>query len=181
MSRTLSFAPEARVDLLRLFEYIAAQSGPQLSRNCAHPAALRALLTPERGIRRLRMRFVLPIACALAAIAGQATAASKFAPDRAGPAVRPAQTLRADAPAETQVGMLGASTGQIRAKLGAPDVAHNEGRGAFWTYRLPECALFVFFQDEGKGLKVSGLSSGPRRRGQAQASTEDCLTAAESR
>jgi len=122
-------------------------------------------------------------ALAAAALAGAALAAApKAAPkfSSANASARPPRAVEAG-PELPGGRMLGATTSQIRSRLGAPDVAHAEGRGAFWTYRLPDCALFVFFQDEGKGLKVSGLSSGPRKRGQTAAGTEDCLSAAEDR
>jgi hypothetical protein len=77
--------------------------------------------------------------------------------------------------------LVGATTREVATRLGPPDVAHTEGKGAFWTYRLSDCALFVFFKDEGRGLKVSGVSAGPRRHGQAAPAAEDCLSSAEQR
>jgi len=72
-----------------------------------------------------------------------------------------------------------ATQAQVRAKFGEPDVSRAEGEGAFWTYQLPDCALFVFFRKEAKVLRVSGLSAGPRRRGEATPETQDCLAAAD--
>ena len=43
-------------------------------------------------------------------------------------------------------GLLAADQAEVRARIGAPDVERSEGAGAMWTYRLPECALFVFFR-----------------------------------
>ena len=75
--------------------------------------------------------------------------------------------------------LLGASEGDVRAALGEPAVARREDGGAMWTYRLPSCALFVFFRASGReGLRVVGATSGPRRRGDAAPSAEVCLAAA---
>ena len=130
----------------------------------------------------MRPVFLIIGVVAAAALAGESLAAAPKGASKLAPEASARLPRIAEAGPELPGGrMLGATTAQIRSRLGAPDVAHAEGRGAFWTYRLPDCALFVFFQDEGKGLKVSGLSSGPRKRGQAAAPTEDCLTAAEDR
>ena len=76
-------------------------------------------------------------------------------------------------------GLLGAGDADARARLGPPDLARVEGAGAMWTYRLPDCALFVFLRAEpGQPLKVSGAASGPRRRGQSQAPVNQCLAEA---
>ena len=83
---------------------------------------------------------------------------------------------------EPQVGLqtlANATQAQVRAKFGDPDVARSEGDGAFWTYQLPDCALFVFFRKEAKVLRVSGLSAGPRRRGEPAPETAECLTTAD--
>ena len=66
----------------------------------------------------------------------------------------------------------------VRARLGDLDVSRAEGKGAFWTYRLPHCALFVFFHEGPKGLRVSGASTGARKRGEAPLSVEACLASA---
>jgi hypothetical protein len=62
----------------------------------------------------------------------------------------------------------------VKARLGDPAIARAEGKGAFWTYRAPRCALYIFFKDEG-GLKVSGAAAGPRQRGVAYADLETCM------
>ena len=71
-------------------------------------------------------------------------------------------------------GLLHASPERVKARLGDPAIARAEGKGAFWTYRAPRCALYIFFKDEG-GLKVSGAAAGPRQRGVAYADLETCL------
>jgi hypothetical protein len=66
---------------------------------------------------------------------------------------------------------------QVRDRLGAPDVARHEDAGAFWTYRYKTCALFIYFRaEDGQPLKVTGASTGPRRRGQAVLPVDACLT-----
>lgn len=64
---------------------------------------------------------------------------------------------------------------QVRARLGEPAVAHAEGRGAMWTYRGEDCALMVFFEDRGKGLRTAGAVTGPRRRGEPVPQLETCM------
>jgi hypothetical protein len=59
--------------------------------------------------------------------------------------------------------------------LGTPDVARREARGALWTYRKSGCVLFVYLADKGDGLKVTGLSAGPRRAGETAPSVDTCL------
>ena len=71
-----------------------------------------------------------------------------------------------------------AAPSTVRERLGDPDVARAEGKGAFWTYRLPHCALFLFFHDGPKGPRLAGASTGPRRRGEAQLSVSACLASA---
>jgi hypothetical protein len=71
-------------------------------------------------------------------------------------------------------GLLHASPDRVKARLGDPAIARAEGKGAFWTYRAPRCALYIFFKDEG-GLKVSGAAAGPRQRGVAYADLDTCL------
>jgi hypothetical protein len=76
----------------------------------------------------------------------------------------------------------GATEAEARARLGAPDVARAEGKGALWTYRLSDCALLVFFRSEGDGpRRLSGASSSPRRRGDAPAPVDACLNEAAER
>jgi hypothetical protein len=67
---------------------------------------------------------------------------------------------------------------EVRAWLGEPVVANEEGKGAFWTYRLEACALMVFFKDEGQGLRVSGVAAGPRRRADAPPDPDECIASA---
>jgi hypothetical protein len=66
---------------------------------------------------------------------------------------------------------------QVRARLGEPAVASQEGKGAMWTYRREGCALMVFFRDDGQGLRVSGLAASGRRRGAAPPTVEACMDA----
>ena len=83
-----------------------------------------------------------------------------------------------DAPAYTFGGLLGLDQDQARAKLGQPDLAQAAGSGAMWTYRLNDCALFVFFRSaDGQPLAVSGAAAGQRRRGQQVATLEACIAA----
>ena len=66
----------------------------------------------------------------------------------------------------------------VRARLGEPDVARREDGGALWTYRLPACALFVYFRGAGReGLRVVGAATGPRRRGEVAPEVDACLAA----
>ena len=79
-------------------------------------------------------------------------------------------------PAPTVRELTAANEAQVRARLGAPDVARREGAGAFWTYRFKSCALFVYFRaEDGQPLKVTGAAAGPRRRGQSTPKVEACL------
>jgi hypothetical protein len=117
----------------------------------------------------MRPPATLACLCALA-FAGPALAAK--------PTVR-AEPVRAEATRGEGAGGVqaldNATQAQVRARFGEPDVARAEGAGAFWTYRLPDCALFVFFRKEGKALRVSGLSSGPRRRGESAPEAGACM------
>jgi hypothetical protein len=74
--------------------------------------------------------------------------------------------------------LLHAGPAAVRERLGDPDVARAEGKGAFWTYRLPHCALFLFFHEGPKGLRLAGASTGPRRRGEPLMSVQACLASA---
>lgn len=71
-----------------------------------------------------------------------------------------------------------ATPDDVKARLGEPAVANAEGKGAFWTYRLEDCALMVFFKDTGQGLRVSGVQTGPRRRAETPPDAETCIGAA---
>lgn len=66
----------------------------------------------------------------------------------------------------------------VRAKLGDPALARTEGAGAFWTYRLRTCALFVYFTDAGQGLRVYGAAAGPRRHGEPTPDVASCIVEA---
>ncbi len=79
-------------------------------------------------------------------------------------------------------GLMSASETDVTARLGKPDVSRAEGSGAMWTYRLPDCALFVFFRRSGtEALKVSGAAAGPRSRGRNPPPVNECVTEALSR
>jgi len=83
----------------------------------------------------------------------------------------------AKAPSETArglTGLLNAGPERVKARLGDPAIARAEGKGAFWTYRAPRCALYIFFKDQG-GLKVSGAAAGPRKRGVPYPDLDVCL------
>ena len=71
-----------------------------------------------------------------------------------------------------------ATPDEVRAWLGEPMVANEEGKGAFWTYRLEDCALMVFFKDEGSGLRVSSVAAGPRRRSDTPPDVDQCIAGA---
>ena len=97
----------------------------------------------------------------------------------------PRETLHEEARDEAKVAdadglgkLFAATPAQVRARFGDPDVSRSEGKGAFWTYRMPNCALFLFFQDGAKGLRVSGASTGPRKRGEPTPTVEACLAQA---
>lgn len=83
-------------------------------------------------------------------------------------------------------GLMAADQGEVRTRIGAPDVARSEGAGAMWTYRLPDCALFVFFRGSKHApadtpARVSGAASGPRVRGQRPLPVNDCIAEAMTR
>ena len=68
------------------------------------------------------------------------------------------------------------SEDDVKAKLGVPDIARREGASALWTYAWPDCALLVYFKSpDGRTLRVSGASAGPRRRGQATPTVDACI------
>ena len=76
-------------------------------------------------------------------------------------------------------GLLAAGEPEVTQRLGPPDLSRAEGSGAMWTYRLPDCALFVFFRRSGaESLKVSGAASGPRMRGRNPPPVNECLAEA---
>jgi hypothetical protein len=75
--------------------------------------------------------------------------------------------------------LLKKSEAEVRARLGEPPIARREAGGAMWTYRLERCALFVFFVPQGReGLRVSGASAGPRKRGLPTPEVEACIASA---
>lgn len=41
------------------------------------------------------------------------------------------------------------TTEQVLAILGKPSFIRSEGENQSWTYRAPDCSLFVFFNEEG--------------------------------
>jgi hypothetical protein len=110
----------------------------------------------------------LVLAAAFAIGAGAASAAPA-------PAAKPAP---APPRGEAHFPLARATPDEVKAWLGEPAVANHEGEGALWTYRLQDCALMVFFKDEGAGLKVSGVATGPRRRGQPAPDAESCIAGA---
>ena len=76
-------------------------------------------------------------------------------------------------------GLLAASEDDARQRLGAPDLVRAEGQGSMWTYRMDDCALFLFFKGpEGQPMRVSGAATGPRRRGEPPATVEACIAEA---
>lgn len=129
----------------------------------------------------IRATTLLVLALALATTA-QARSKPKAPPaepsilEPADPAHHTASAPRQPAPAPTLRELNAASEAQVRSRLGAPDIARSEGTGAFWTYRLKTCALFVYFRSEnGQPLAVSGAAAGPHRRGQTAPKLETCL------
>jgi hypothetical protein len=86
-----------------------------------------------------------------------------------------AAAARAPAAGRAAFPLARATPDEVRARLGVPAVASEEGKGALWTYRLEGCALMVFFKDEGAGLRVSGVTSGPRRRADQAPDAESCI------
>ena len=78
-------------------------------------------------------------------------------------------------PPPTQASLVGLDEPAARTRLGEPDVARREAAGALWTYRKSDCVLFVYLADKGEGLKVTGVSAGARRAGEAAPSVETCL------
>ena len=94
------------------------------------------------------------------------------------PLAAAAQDIAPATEAVTLKALLDRGEGDVRAKLGEPDVARREDGGALWTYRLPRCALYVFFRTAGReGLRVVGASTGPRRHGEVAPEVDACLAA----
>ena len=72
--------------------------------------------------------------------------------------------------------LVGDSEAEVRALLGEPHVAWREDKAAMWTYRGGACALYVYFRAAGReGMRVTGASAGPRRRGEPAPGLEACL------
>jgi hypothetical protein len=113
----------------------------------------------------MRRRHV-PLTLALLVVAGVAEAAAP-----------PRPSTPAAATAEPAAPLAAFTTAQVRAKLGEPAVASEEGKGALWTYRLEGCALMVFFKDAGRGLRVSSVAASGRKRGDAPPTVETCMAA----
>jgi hypothetical protein len=111
--------------------------------------------------------------------------ASRSAP-KAPKAAAPETAAVKPPPAQPFHGLMAADQAEVKTRLGSPDVARGEGAGAMWTYRLPDCALFVFFRGP-KGasgdtvVRVSGAASGPRVRGQKPLPVNDCIAQAMNR
>lgn len=106
---------------------------------------------------------------AIAASPGAAMAAKHPQDPKKQAVSKPAKAPSAEARGLT--GLLDAGPERVKARLGDPAVARMEGRGAFWTYRAPRCALYIFFKDG----KVSGAAAGPRKRGVPYADLDACL------
>ena len=94
------------------------------------------------------------------------------------PAPGPSRSAASPPAAATPHALEGETPDAVRQLLGEPDVAHGEGGGALWTYRLESCALMVAFRESERGLKVTSTIAGPRRRGQPDPSAADCVAAA---
>jgi len=85
------------------------------------------------------------------------------------------------APAKlTAAALVGADGKEVERRLGEPDAARAEGDGAMWTYRLPNCALHVFFRrpDAQGVLRVTGAATGPLKRGEPTPAVDACLAGA---
>ncbi len=120
------------------------------------------------------MRAIAFLAVVLA-LAGRPALAASTAPPRHSEAVDNAETPEDD----SGLGRLFHAAPQaVRDRLGDPDVARAEGKGAFWTYRLPHCALFLFFHESPRGLRLVGASTGPRLRGEPLLGVSACLASA---
>lgn len=71
----------------------------------------------------------------------------------------------------------GEAADAVRVLLGEPDLAHEEGAGALWTYRFEGCVLMIAFRDAGHGPKVTAAQAGARRRGGPELSASECIAA----
>jgi hypothetical protein len=76
----------------------------------------------------------------------------------------------------TLTNLMSATDREVKERLGAPDMARREETSAMWTYVWSDCALMVFFKSpDGRTLRVSGASAGPRRRAQTNPTVDACL------
>lgn len=124
-------------------------------------------------MRRLTLALTAGLALGLV-VADPALAARK--PKRGKKEAAPAEAPAAQPKKLTAAALVGRDEAAVKAQLGEPALARAEGAGALWTYRLPDCALFVYFQRDGaQPLKVSGASSGPLARGASAPETDACL------
>lgn len=79
----------------------------------------------------------------------------------------------------TAAAMVGLDETRLKAAIGQPSLARNEGQGALWTYRLRSCALHVFLaRDSAGALRVRGASAGPLKRGAATPPVDACVAEA---
>jgi hypothetical protein len=141
-------------------------------------AALALLLGQGAGERAHALPMALPHMHA------QHGAMKTHTPKLKPPPAPPAEKVKPpEGPTQPFHGLMAAAQTEVRTRLGAPDVARSEGSGAMWTYRLPDCALYIFFRAP-KGAsadtpaRVSGAASGPRVRGQRPLPVNDCIAEA---
>lgn len=131
---------------------------------------------------QLAARFALALLLALSSADAALAASDRHAkpgPDPADPRSAGAEKpTTAPAPKPARGPFANATADEVKARLGEPAVANAEGKGAMWTYRLEGCALMVFFRDDGKGLRVSGVAAGPRRRADPVPDPEACIAEA---
>jgi hypothetical protein len=123
-----------------------------------------------------RTPLLLGLAAVIALTAGGADARPKKKKPESAP---PPPVIAAPAPAPaapTLATLISASDEEVKTRLGVPDIARTEAGSAMWTYAWPDCALMVFFKSaDGRDLRVSGATAGPRRRNQATPSVDACL------
>ena len=82
----------------------------------------------------------------------------------------------------TAAAMVGLDETRLKAAIGQPSLARNEGQGAMWTYRLRSCALHVFLARDAAGaLRVKGASAGPLKRGAVTPPVDACVAEARGR
>lgn len=89
-----------------------------------------------------------------------------------GPGIAPPGPMNAAA-------LVGFDEVRLKAALGQPSLARNEGQGSLWTYRLRTCALHVFLaRDTAGALRVKGAASGPLVRGAPTPAVDACIAEA---